>query len=240
MASIARLGATLEFMQPAESPVLSRYAVRELDRLCNDEFGIPGIVLMENAGRGAAECLKRELRSARERVVFLCGPGNNGGDAFVAARHLRNAGVEVSLFATCSAAQTRGDAAWARSVIERMGMIPTSIAATDELARACRHWNGDVVLVDALLGTGAEGAPRGALAAALRTCALSTPRLRVALDLPSGLDADSGLAHEPCFRADLTLSFAALKPGLRATCCGRVELIDIGAPRELILRLAGR
>ncbi len=225
-------------MSFAAPHVLSRHAVRELDRLCNDEFGIPGIVLMENAGRGAAECLQRELRSARERVVFLCGPGNNGGDAFVAARHLHNWGVEVELFAIASAVQMRGDAAWARAVIERMGLMPISIASADELERARQSWNGDVVLVDALLGTGAEGAPRAAVAAALRASALATPRLRVALDLPSGLDADSGLAHDPCFRADLTLTFAALKPGLATAVCGRVEVVDIGAPRELILRLA--
>lgn len=240
MASGARLCATLEFMQPAESPVLSRRAVRELDRLCNDEFGIPGIVLMENAGRGAAECLQRELLSHRERVVFLCGPGNNGGDAFVAARHLYNRGVDVELFATASAAQTRGDAAWARSVIERMGLIPNSISSAEKLERMRPRWSGDVVLVDALLGTGAEGAPRGMVAASLRACALATPRLRIALDLPSGLDADSGLAHDPCFRADLTLTFAALKPGLAAEVCGRVVVVDIGAPRELIQRLAAR
>jgi NAD(P)H-hydrate epimerase len=234
-----RRGATLESVERPQLLLLSRRAVRELDRLCSEEFGIPGIVLMENAGRGVAECLRRELHSDLERVVFLCGPGNNGGDAFVAARHLHNAGVEVALFATIGAAQTRGDAAWARSVAERMGLRVTSIAGAEDIARARQQWNGEILLVDGLLGTGAEGPPRGAVAATLRACDSSTPRLRVALDLPSGLDADTGVAHDPCFRADLSLTFAARKPGLTASVCDRIEVIDIGAPRELLLRLAG-
>ncbi len=224
-------------MQPPTSLVLSRNAVRELDRLCIEEYGIPGIVLMENAGRGAAEHLRRELRSNKERVVFLCGPGNNGGDAFVAARHLHNAGVEVQLFATSASS---GDAAWARSVTERMGLITRSIAESAALDRARTQFEGDVLLVDALLGTGAEGAPRGAIAAALRACEPAKPRLRVALDIPTGLDAQTAVVHDPCFRADLTLTFAARKPGLIAEVCGQIEVIDIGAPCELITRLAGR
>src|SRR5687768_9598571 len=102
--------------------VLSRRAARELDRLCIEEYAIPGVVLMENAGRGVAQALLRELGGRRSSVVFLCGPGNNGGDAFVAARHLHNAGVESELFATAGAEATRGDAAWARAVAQRMGL----------------------------------------------------------------------------------------------------------------------
>lgn len=227
-------------MVSAPTPVLSRFAVRELDRLCDEEYGIPGIVLMENAGRGAALHIEREWRSGGGRVAFLCGPGNNGGDAFVAARHLHNAGVEVCLFATHSIEAARGDAAWARGVTARMGLAVESIGGPADVARAKEHWNGNVLLVDALLGTGSEGPVRGAVADVLAACATATPRLRIALDLPSGLDADSGRAQELCFRADLTLSFAARKPGLSAAHCGRVEVIDIGAPRELLARLADR
>lgn len=219
--------------------VLSRRAARELDRLCLEEFCIPGVVLMENAGRGAAEHIAHEMRAGQERVVFLCGPGNNGGDAFVAARHLHNSGVELELYATHAASAPGSDAAWARGVAQRMGLVARSIGSAEELARWRERFDGPVLLVDALLGTGAQGEPRGALAACLRTVAAARPRLRIALDLPSGLDADSGLAHPDCFQADLTLTFAARKPGLSSSACGRVEVIDIGAPRELLDRLAG-
>ncbi|HTF90036.1 MAG TPA: NAD(P)H-hydrate epimerase [Planctomycetota bacterium] len=223
-------------MESEPGIVLSRRAVRELDRLCLSEYGIPGIVLMENAGRGVAESLLREFDSKTVRVVFLCGPGNNGGDAFVAARHLHNAGIAVRLFAT---SDSKGDAAWARGVAERMGLVASPIAEASQLDVLRPSFDGDVVLVDALLGTGAEGVPRGAIAGALRAAAKAKPRLRVALDLPSGLDAQTGKIHDPCFRADLTLTFAARKPGLSAEVCGRVTVIDIGAPRELLARLAG-
>src|SRR5262245_25024063 len=113
-------------MKGRSSVVLSRAAVRELDRLCLEEFGIPGVVLMENAGRGAAEQLFARARGSR--VIFLCGPGNNGGDAFVAARHLHNAGAEVLLLATASREATRGDAAWARGVAEKQGLAVRSLA----------------------------------------------------------------------------------------------------------------
>jgi NAD(P)H-hydrate epimerase len=225
-------------MRAESTPVLTRDAVRELDRLCWSEFGIPGVVLMENAGRGAAECLERELAHARERIVFLCGSGNNGGDAFVAARHLHNRGVAVELFAISAASAASSDAAWARGVIERMGLRVQTLHEAHEFARCLERVGGDVLLVDALLGTGAVGAPRAAVAECLRMAAQSKPRLRIALDLPSGLDADTGAIHEPCFRAELTLTFAARKPGLSAAICGRVEVLDIGAPRELLLRLA--
>src|SRR5688500_15782635 len=152
-------------MEPPPIPVLSRDAVRELDRLCLEEYGIPGVVLMENAGRGAALHLLRELASPRERVVFLCGPGNNAGDAYVAARHLHNAGVQVELHAAVPPAALRGDAAWAHGVLARMGIDAPEIAAATD-ARPWSAWlDGEVILVDALLGTGAQGAPRGAVAA---------------------------------------------------------------------------
>ncbi len=219
--------------------------MRELDRLCHDEFGIPGLVLMENAGRGAAERLLLESADVTERFVFLCGPGNNGGDAFVAARHLHNRSRDVLLLATHSAADTRGDAAWARSVVERMGISiepivhDTGVAAAAEVERLRAQLSGNVILVDALLGTGAVGEPRGAVALALRAAREARPRLRVSLDLPSGLDADTGVAHELCFAADISLTFAARKPGLVASVAGRVVVIDIGAPRALLLRLQG-
>jgi NAD(P)H-hydrate epimerase len=225
--------------------VLSVAAARELDRRCIEQYDIPGMVLMENAGRGAAEWILRELAPGDTGVDFLCGPGNNGGDAFVAARHLHNAGVPVRLFATHAFESARGDARWARGVAQRMGLPCLSIAESGSAARAAAGWDATRILVDGLLGTGSTGAPRGAVAEALEAARGARPRLRVALDLPSGLDADSGRIPGPCFRADLTLAFAAWKPGLIAASqgpgavAGRIEVVGIGAPIELLRALAG-
>src|SRR5262245_20186538 len=144
----------------AAVPVLSRASVRELDRLAAELYGLPGSVLMENAGRGAAEEIARfmgaqlQIEIASSRIAVVCGPGNNGGDGCVVARHLHNAGAQIELFSTVPADALRGEAAWARSVVDRMGLSVDSIASAAGLARAKLEWESAHVVVDALLGTG--------------------------------------------------------------------------------------
>lgn len=219
--------------------------LREIDRLAVLEFGIPSVVLMENAGRGAAEVVLRVLGERRaaglaaERVAIVCGPGNNGGDGAVVARHLANEGVAVDIVATHPVEALAGDAAIVRRIAERMG-IPVHELATAEavLERA------DVV-VDALLGTGLTGEVRPALARGIeRINALRSrvpePATIVALDLPSGLDADGGQPSNATVVADWTVTFAARKVGFRtpeaARYLGRVVVASIGAPRALVER----
>jgi len=214
-------------------PVLSRARVRELDRRATLEYGIPGVVLMENAGAGSARWILE--RAAREgwshaRVGIACGGGNNGGDGYVVARYLANAGWDVSIASTVPLEQLRGDAAIMARCVHAMG-IPC-----DGLGREC------TILVDALLGTGFHGVLQPALARSIAALNAAQSRLLVALDLPSGLDADSGEASEPCVRAHATLTFAAFKPGLLSAAArpyvGELALIDIGAPRALLADLA--
>jgi NAD(P)H-hydrate epimerase len=216
-------------------PVLSRARVRELDRRAIEEYCIPGVVLMENAGVNASRWI--QARAAREgwtrpSVGIACGGGNNGGDGYVVARHLANAGWDVRIASTVALDELRGDAAIMARCARAMG-IPC-----DGLGRGC------TILVDALLGTGFQGPLKPALAAAIRelnAARAAGARLLVALDLPSGLDADSGETSDPCVRADATLTFAALKPGLLAPSAGRwvgeVALLDIGAPARLLEEL---
>jgi NAD(P)H-hydrate epimerase len=221
-------------------PALSSAELRAVDRRALAEYGLAGCVLMENAGAGAAR-LVLAARAAwgleTGSVAVCCGSGNNGGDGAVLARHLANAGVAVELFYTVAAGALRGDAQLQHTTVARMGLTlahaPSLAVLRAGLARAS-------VLVDALLGTGATGAPRAELAEWIR--ALNERREEgartVALDLPSGFDADSGHAAEPTVIADLTATFAAPKLGFAqpgaSRWLGRVELVDIGVPRALL------
>jgi NAD(P)H-hydrate epimerase len=206
--------------------------VRAIDRYAIDVLGIPGVVLMENAGRGCAEHILRLLDArAAERVAILCGPGNNGGDGFVIARHLRLAGVAVDVILAAPPEKSVGDAGVNLRIIERMGFTLTR--ADVDLAAAVLRIHGAAVVVDALLGTGSQGAPRGVQGALIETASAASGR-RVAIDIPSGLDADTGTVHTPCFCADLTLTMVAPKSGFAAPTAarvlGRVMVVDIGAP----------
>jgi NAD(P)H-hydrate epimerase len=226
--------------EPRCKEPLSRAQVREIDRRAIEDFGIPGAVLMENAGRGAAAHACRMLRGLSEaagrppRVAILCGPGNNGGDGYVIARHLHNAGISVELFSSVDTAELRGDAVWAHSVVRRMALEVALLAQTSDVDQAAARWMRCDLIVDALLGTGARGAPRG-IVAEIISAVNTLPRARVlAVDLPSGLDCDTGQPAGPCVRAHATVTFVAPKLGFAAEAAqavlGRVVVVDIGAP----------
>jgi len=211
--------------------------IRELDILAIEHVGIPGIVLMENASRAVAEvAFAALLNPARARVVFLCGPGNNGGDGFAAARHLRNAGVDVTVVLAADAAKSQGDAATNLAIYQRMeGRL---LRATDpqELSQARRAIQQADLIVDALLGTGSRGDPRGTFAELIEAANQAPCARRLAIDIPSGLSADTGELGKPTFRADATVTFVAAKVGFAKApeVVGRVVVADIGVPRELI------
>jgi len=224
---------------------LSRSEVRDVDRRAIEEFGLPGIVLMENAGRNAAALFHAAAGRPGPAgpVAIACGPGNNGGDGFVIARHLENLGHDVRVLLACEPAGYRGDAAINCGVAVRSGGVVHVLAAAD--GAAWRQRLGEPAwIVDALLGTGTTAAARGAVAAAIE--AINELRAggaaRVfAVDLPSGLDCDTGLPLGPCVRADVTATFVARKIGFdrpgseRHT--GDVHVVDIGVPRALLRSL---
>lgn len=236
-------------------PHLSRAALAELDRLAIEELGLPSAVLMENAGRGAAEAILRELgeRPAgdeAEVAVFL-GAGNNAGDGYVAARHLHNAGRRVLLCETAAPQRLSADAALFRGVTAAMGLEHVPVGEPGAWERLVPRLERSAVWVDALLGTGARGEPREPLAGLIEALVGLEGQLApgagariVALDLPSGLDADTGRPARATIRAARTLTFAASKRGFLAPGAarhlGRVEVLTIGTPPELALRaLAG-
>ena len=232
---------------------LTRDQVRAVDLRAIGEYSLPGIVLMENAGRNAAHLLMALASNDRIgsplRVAIACGRGNNGGDGFVIARHLENLGAEIKLFLACDPGAYRGDAAVNHAVAVRAGI------AIEPLESApLEAWSAPLVgsdwIVDALLGTGSSGAPRGAVATAIE--AINRARAadaRVdrrpgvfAVDIPSGLDCDTGLAAGDCVRADATATFVARKIGFDApgagAFTGAVHVLDIGVPRRLLDEIA--
>jgi len=229
---------------------LTREQVRAVDLQAIGDYSLPGIVLMENAGRNAAHLL-HALASAATfpapwRVTIACGRGNNGGDGFVMARHLENLGAEIKILLASDPAAYRGDAAINHAVAVRAGIAiePLESAPVSEWSAALA---GSDWIVDALLGTGSSGAPRGAVATAIRAINLarhphgsdSPPRKIFAVDIPSGLDCDTGLAAGECLRADVTATFVARKIGFDApgasAFTGAVHVLDIGVPRRLLV-----
>jgi NAD(P)H-hydrate epimerase len=211
---------------------LSRQRAGQLDQRATAEFGVPGIVLMENAGRGVAEKLIQ--LGVRGTVVICCGPGNNGGDGFVIARHLDLRRIAVKVMTWGNDDRRPPDAATNFQVLLHSGIRLVrgdgSIDLSQELAGA--DW-----IVDALLGTGAQGEVRPPLADVIT--AINTSGVPVmAVDLPSGLDADTGLPARQTIRALHTCTFVAYKPGFLTPGAdrftGQIHVVDIGAPRKLV------
>ena len=223
---------------PAPLRPLTRAEVRDVDRRAIEEFVLPGIVLMENAGRNAARLLHD--RAPLARIAIACGKGNNAGDGFVMARHLENLGHDVRLLLAAEPAEYRGDAAINWRVAEKAG-IPALVLTTG----SCQAWEqalaGADWIVDALLGTGAKGAPRGGIAMAfeaINSAARRWKTLVYAVDLPSGMDCETGTAAGVCVRADVTATFVARKIGFdqpaAAQWLGEVHVLDIGVPKRLL------
>ncbi|MGC4043692.1 MAG: NAD(P)H-hydrate dehydratase [Armatimonas sp.] len=196
--------------------------LRELDRRAIEEVGIPGVCLMQSAGEALARAV-----SGAHRVAILCGKGNNGGDGFVAARMLAGLGAEVSVFAENG---STGDAQVHKAALAGCGIDVQPLAAFSPETRFD-------VLLDCLLGTGAKGAPRGAIAEAITKLNTSETET-VACDIPSGVNADTGEVAGEAVKAVRTVTFAAVKPGLLlypgAEYAGQVTVADIGIPKTLL------
>ena len=227
----------------SDEPSLSRDQVREIDRTAIEQIGIPGVALMENAGRHAAQATLELLRDpGGARVAIVCGSGNNGGDGFVIARHLHNAGVSVAVLLACEPDRITGDARINYDIVERMSLPVHAIQTAEQLAARRSVLDEADVIVDALLGTGFWGEPRPPLDAAIEAINTASGAKVVAVDVPSGLDCDTGHPSRPCVRADLTVTFVASKIGFDEPAArehlGRVVVADIGVPVELFDQFA--
>ncbi|NQT87602.1 NAD(P)H-hydrate epimerase, partial [bacterium] len=216
--------------------------MRDIDRRAIEELGIPAVVLMENAGRGVADEV-RSLYAERDLdgpIPIFCGAGNNGGDGFVIARHLANAGLAPRVI--CCAPREKIDrsreAGINLTICERMGLPMVDAAdprvVEDELSRGA-------LAVDAIFGIGLSKPPREPQASMLRLIdAAGIPV--VAVDVPSGLDGDTGIPPGACLHADVTATMAFPKVGMRGAgeeWVGRLVVVDIGLPAWLADSVAG-
>lgn len=214
---------------------LTRYWSRKIDERAVDEYAMAGIQLMENAGRGCADLIER--LGIQGLVVVCCGKGNNAGDGFVIARHLQARGFTVKILLWCQREQLRGDANFNFKIAER-----ANVPIVDCDSRPGVDWlRAELVgadwIIDALLGTGSTGSPRAPLDAVIRVLN-EQPARKFAVDLPSGLDCDSGAAANPTFRAHYTATFVAPKVGFQKESAkeflGALHCLDIGVPRKLL------
>lgn len=211
--------------------------MRQLDRLASELYGLPGVVLMENAGAQVARILWQEYPDLQaRRVAVLCGRGNNGGDGFVIARYLHNGGVSVDVFILGEPGDIRGDASAHLTMLQRAGVVPESVRTPESALAVGARLPAYDVLIDALLGTGLRDEVSGVLQCVIN--AMNTAdRPIVAVDIPSGLSADSGTLLGEHVRAELTVTMALPKRGLllypAAESVGRLVVVDIGFPAAL-------
>ncbi|MFN0056634.1 MAG: NAD(P)H-hydrate epimerase [Planctomycetales bacterium] len=217
---------------------MTRAEVRDVDRRALEQYGIPGVVLMENAGRGAAELLLS--LGARGPVVICAGKGNNGGDGFVMARHLDGAGIAVRVLLFCDPSELTRDAAVHYGILQAAGLAGSVYrSVTDPLPLERELASADWI-VDALLGTGAKGPARPPLSQVIEAINRSG-RFVLAVDIPSGLDCDTGEPLGACVKAHHTVTFVARKIGFEMPGAlgwtGQVSVAPIGIPRKLVTDL---
>jgi NAD(P)H-hydrate epimerase len=218
---------------------LSRDDVRDVDRRAMNELGMPGIVLMENAGRGAAELLMS--LGIDGRVVVCAGRGNNGGDGFVIARHLEIHGFDVRVLLFADSQKLEGDAATNFRILRAAGTPLFEYQSATKLDTWAADIQSSAWIVDALLGTGMQGTVREPTATVIHH--INNSKVPVlAVDLPSGLDCDTGQPLGVCVQATHTATFVARKRGFDAPGAqqftGEVHVVDIGVPPSLLTRFA--
>ncbi|MEO0227458.1 MAG: NAD(P)H-hydrate dehydratase [candidate division WOR-3 bacterium] len=216
--------------------LVTNQEMKEIDTWAQNFLGIPGIVLMENAGRGCVEVLKRYFKLNDLNVLIICGPGNNGGDGMVIARHLKNQGSNVSVLLLCRAEQLKGDALLNYTILKKSKIKVLEVNSVLKLTEVFASFPADCI-VDAIFGTGFKGKPAGIYKKAIELINHSE-KFVLSVDIPSGINGDTGDFEEICVVADATVTMCLPKRGIylfpgRASC-GSVYVVDIGVPLDLI------
>ncbi len=204
-----------EYSPDKEFVIMSRDEVRSFDSWAINTLGVPGVVLMENAGRSCSELIIGELGGVdRPRVCIFCGTGNNGGDGYVIARQLLNSGFDVVVVICGDKGKVKGDAKINLDILEGMGqMVEVLDPAADGIEEKVGALaDGADMLVDSLFGTGLKGQLSGGYQQLVEGIN-SQNKPVLAVDIPSGLDCDSGVALGAAVRADYTVTFVAVKRG---------------------------
>lgn len=207
--------------------------MREVDRAASEKGGIPSIVLMENAAVSCVNELRKDFDLTKKRVAVFCGKGNNGGDGFAIARHLYSLCAEVSVYLVCGN-EFAGDAQINFDIIEKMNINIEAITDTENLKYIIKSHD---IIVDAVYGTGIHGTVRGISYDVIEAINENADYV-LSVDIPSGINADSGEICGVCVRADKTVTFAAYKIGMlmfpAADFIGSVVLADISIPQYIL------
>lgn len=222
--------------------VVTAEEMKALDKAAIEEYGISGLVLMENAGRQVVELIRRELGEVRGKVITVfIGKGNNGGDGLVIARHLLNMGAEVKVLSMVNLEEISGDAAVNLDIWRKMDQKIFSLHHGDGINIVKLVLMNTDMIVDAIYGTGFRGRiaeKAGRVIEALNGSGIPI----VAVDIPSGLEADTGKVNGPCIRAHYTVTFGLPKLGLilepGADFTGRLTVADISIPAVLVEKIA--
>jgi NAD(P)H-hydrate epimerase len=223
--------------------ILTAAQMREADRVTIEEIGLPSLVLMENAGRQVVAAVESAFPDlADRRVAVLCGRGNNGGDGFVVARTLRQRGIDVTVFVLGTLADVRGDARVNLEILGRLGLPVVEIAGEQQWELHSSEVRSSSLIVDALFGTGLKTPLSGVLETVVDDVnSMGIPL--VAVDLPSGMSADTHEVVGPCVQASLTVTLAAPKLPLvlppARLLAGDLVVVDIGIPDGVIEGLEG-
>lgn len=204
---------------------LTQKQARQVDQIAMEQFDMPSILLMENAGSNAASFIHTKINPT-DQVAILCGSGNNGGDGYVIARYLMNRGIQVQIICAKPIDELAGDAAINANIALKM-QIP--IIPLNALKK-------EHVVIDALLGTGFEGKVRKNLIPYIQAC--ENKGKVFAIDIPSGLICDTGEPGNATVKADYTVTFVARKQGFEnpssEAYTGQVQVVEIGVPLEAI------
>lgn len=210
----------------------------QIDRRAQEEFGIPNIILMENAGRESAELALEMLQSRKERlVVCVCGRGNNGGDGFVAARHLINKGIAVYIFLVGNFSEIKGDAGINYTILRKMGAEIVVLENKEGFRLLEERLKEAGLIIDAIFGVGLQGEIREPHKMVIELMNASAKPI-LSIDIPSGLDATDGKVRGVCVKAMETITFVLPKAGFIKNdgplYTGKLIVADISIPKALL------
>lgn len=211
--------------------------MRTLDQRSIGEYGVPGIVLMENAAFQTVKVLREKYGRLLEGKVFIfCGKGNNGGDGLAIARHLANSGHGVEIILLAEPGSVQGDAAVNLNIVQKMSLPIHAATGPEKLHALADRISGNGLVIDAIFGTGLANAPTGLFKDAIELIN-ALPNQVLSVDIPSGLNSDTGRVDGPCVHANVTVTFGLPKRAHFLTPAsnfvGRLEVVDISIPARL-------
>lgn len=213
--------------------VVTSKEMQELDRRAIEELGIPSLTLMENAGRGVAEIVM-EIAPANSSILILCGKGNNGGDGLVAARYLAERGFGVTVLLFCEPSELKNDPTVNFKKLSELKVLAKILGSDTDYDTLLQNAS---LVIDALFGVGLKRKIEEPYASAIAVVNRSGKKV-VAIDVPSGLDADTGEVLGIAVKASVTATLALAKKGLYAgkgpEYSGAIRIVDIGIPKEIL------